>query len=57
MSKNLVILYSTSYHRWEVWLLGRPIGYGTLEACQKRHPGAPEPSEEQHRLAREDSDR
>lgn len=41
-------------HRWEVWRHGRPVAHGSLPACQQAYPDAPEPSERQHRLARND---
>lgn len=49
-----VILYSTSFHKWEVWRQGRPVAHGSLADCQAAYPHAPEPSEMQHRLARND---
>jgi len=50
-----VILYSTTLHAWEVWANSRPLGYGSLEACQLFFPDAEGPSLHQARLA--DSDR
>lgn len=49
-----VILYSTTRHAWEVWRRGVVVGEGSLESCRRFAPDAPEPSEMQHRLARED---
>jgi hypothetical protein len=51
---STVILYSTSFHRWEVWRGGRPVAHGTLDACLQAYPRTPEPSADQRRLARND---
>ena len=56
-SGAVVIMYSTSFHRWEVWSGGRPVAHGSLDSCQRAYPAAPEPSENQLRLARDDEDR
>lgn len=56
MSKQVqVILYSTTLHTWEVWASSRPIGHGSLEACQSVFPNAVGPSLRQVRIA--DADR
>ncbi len=54
MAKGHVILYSTSLHTWEVWAGGRPVGEGTLSGCKAAYPDAPEPSETQYMLERND---
>lgn len=52
-----VILYSTSLHTWEVWSQGRPLGHGSLEACQIAYPDALPVSDDQRRIAAGDENR
>lgn len=51
-----VILYSTSFHRWEVWQGGSVQAHGSLENCQRAYPAAQEPTEMQYRLATQDAE-
>lgn len=56
MNNPKVILYSTSLHTWEVWREGRPLGHGSLAACQRAHPDAIGPSQRQRDLEAGDPD-
>lgn len=50
-----VILYSTTLHCWEVWQTSRPLGYGSLEACQAAYPDALPVAASQIALAMKDT--
>lgn len=53
----MLILYSTSLHKWEVWQAGQPIAFGSLEAYIRHFPEAMEVSERQLALAEMDKNR
>lgn len=52
--REKVILYSTSFHSWEVWMQGQPLAHGSLDSCMQAFPDALPVAAGQIRLAHHD---